>query len=121
MALTTKKQWDERNPIQVDIIEEGFRLCASARIVRQLDTVIAQAEIVDISHEGASLAGRRPPEPDEEIKVILKHDGDADRLIKVTARVARHTESGSAVRFDNPTREVRGWITKLRSFRRLDD
>ena len=81
----------------------------------------SEAEIVDISHEGASLTGRRPPDPGEDVVVILEHDEEMDHLLKVQAKVVRHTEGGFAVQLENPSREVRQWITKLRSFRRLDD
>lgn len=184
LAVTTRKQWDPHQPIQVDIVEDGFRLSAQARVVRQVESSISleldssnpdvervmsglmesllsrtgsapqdvdfsdlenldgrvkwtplekkggfnpfakrfsEAELTDISHEGASLTARRPPEVGEAIVIILEHDEAMEHLLKVQAQVVRHFEGGFAVALDSPPREVRQWITKLRSFRRLDE
>ncbi|MEO0811225.1 MAG: PilZ domain-containing protein [Myxococcota bacterium] len=184
LAVTTKKQWDAAQPLQVDIVEDGFRLSASARVVRQVDTVISlefdpsnpdvepvmsglmesllsrtgstpqdvdfsdlgnlegkvkwgplekkagfnpfakrftEADLVDISLEGASLTARRPPELGSEIIVVLEHSPEEEHLLKVQAKVVRHTDGGFAVQLVQPSRDIRQWITKFRSFRRLDD
>ncbi len=184
LAVTTRKQWDPHAPLQVDIVEDGFRLSAEARVVRQLENAISlefdatnpdvervmsglmesllsrtgsnpgdvdfsdlenldgrvkwtpvqkkggfnpfakrfsEAELTDISHEGASLTARRPPEIGEELVIILEHDEEMEQLLKVGAKVVRHFDGGFAVQLEAPSREVRQWITKLRSFRRLDE
>ncbi|MEM6732014.1 MAG: PilZ domain-containing protein, partial [Myxococcota bacterium] len=92
--------------------KKGFNLFAKR---------FSEAEIADITHEGASLLTRRPPEIGEDIFIVLQHDQTTDELLKVQAKVVRHMEGGFAVQLDSPSREVRSWITKMRSFRRLDE
>lgn len=183
LAVSTARQWDAQQPITVDIVEDGFRLSALARVVRQENRQISlefdpnnpdvepvmsglmesllnrtgtspsdvdftdlenldgkvkwtdtkkrnfnpfakrfnEARLADISHEGAFLTARRPPELETDIVIILEHDETMENLLKVQAKVVRHGEGGFAVQFDSPSREIRSWISKLRSFQRLDD
>lgn len=182
LAVTSRKVWDANQPVNVSIVEDGFRLTTDARVVRHLDTTLSlefdannpdvepvmaglvdallartgstpedvdltdlenldgvikwtapeqkknlfsrrfsEGTLEDVTHEGASIISRRPPEEGTELVIILEQDPAMENLIKVKAKVVRHTENGFAVQFENPSREVRSWLTKLRSYRSLED
>ncbi|MEM6532462.1 MAG: PilZ domain-containing protein [Myxococcota bacterium] len=182
LAVSSKKAWDPSQPLNVSIIEDGYRLTTDARLVHQkggtlslefdatnpdvepvmaglveallartgappedvdlsdlenLEGVVkwtapdrksnmfskrfSEGKLGDVTHEGASIITRRPPEEGTTLVLVFEHDPERDHILKTSATVVRHTDGGFAVEFDTPSREVRSWITKLRSYRRLED
>lgn len=183
IAVSTRKTWDPETMLQVELVEEGYRLSTEARVVKHEGTRLAlafdendpnvepvmsglmdallnraggggegqdfsdlgnldgkirwsevdqstwnpfakkfnDAVLADIAHEGASIESRKVPDVGTKIVVVLEHDELEDRVLKVHAEIVRHTENGFAVSFVKPSREVRSYISKLRSFQRLGD
>jgi len=61
-----------------------------------------KARIIDLSHDGAAIADKSPPEVGAEITVAITNPVSTskdDSQVKAGARVVRHTERGFAVQF----------------------
>jgi hypothetical protein len=61
-----------------------------------------KARIIDLSHDGAAIAERNPPELGAEITVSITNPvatSKAEALVQAQAKVVRHTERGFAVQF----------------------
>lgn len=61
-----------------------------------------KARIIDLSHDGAAIAEKSPPEVGVEVTVAITNPVSSskdDRQVSAGARVVRHTERGFAVQF----------------------
>ncbi len=74
-----------------------------------------KARLIDLSLDGAAIAGKNPPEVGTKIIVTLpNHFADEEERTSCTAKVVRHTERGFAVQFVSPSSTFRRAISSIR-------
>ena len=75
-----------------------------------------KARLMDVSVDGAAIAGKNPPELGTEIAVYLPNyvEGKGSDQVNCLARVVRHTEHGFAVQFVSPSAVFRRVVSQIR-------
>lgn len=75
-----------------------------------------RARLMDVSVDGAAIAGKSPPPVGEPIDVFLPNYlvKGSDEQVQCSARVVRHTEHGFAVQFVSPSAAFRRVVSEIR-------
>ncbi|MBN1960921.1 MAG: PilZ domain-containing protein [Deltaproteobacteria bacterium] len=75
-----------------------------------------RSRLLDVSVDGAAIAGKSPPELGVEIDVILPNylAKGSNEQVQCMARVVRHTEHGFAVKFVLPNASFRRVVSEIR-------
>lgn len=75
----------------------------------------SEGQLQEISHEGASILTRRPPDAGTGLLLAFGSAPPSKNPLKVYASVVRHTKDGFAVKFEKIDHPVRNWISSVRN------